>query len=299
MQTADKTIARWVEAFILAKRAEGRASSTIRFYREKLPRLLRWWAAQSILTPADITPDSLRRLLVDLEAEGHNPGGLLTYYRAARAFVRWWAAETEPPNWRNPFERVKAPAVPDEPLDPATVADVRALLEGCTTRTGHRNRAAILALFDTGIRAGELVALDRADVDATLGTVTIRRGKGGKGRAAFLGQKARRAMRAYLNRRGDRAGPLFLAEHGGRLTYKGLREIVRRAAKAAGIPPPKLHALRRGFAIETLRGGADLLTVARLLGHAGTEVTERYLKLLPDDLQTAHAKTSPGDKLTR
>lgn len=283
---------------MLAKRAERKKPSTQKFYKDKFIKVARWFDERGIADPATITPEHVREFLVWLADEGHGAGGIHGYYRVVRAFVRWWAKETEPTNWRDPFPKVRAPKVPDELLDPVSVATVRALVAACKTRRQVRNRALILTLFDTGVRASELTALDREDADEISGVLVVKQGKGDKSRVVFLGHSARRALRAYLRERGEKSGPLFISEYGGRFSYRGLREVIQHAAKRAGVPPPPLHAFRRGFAVESLRGGMNVVELARLLGHSDLETTQKYLKLIHDDLREAHARTSPADKIT-
>ncbi|HET8685343.1 MAG TPA: tyrosine-type recombinase/integrase, partial [Methanosarcina sp.] len=80
------------------------------------------------------------------------------------------------------------------------------------------------------------------------------------------------------------------------LTYGGLRGIITRRSKQVGISTPSLHSFRRAFAINMLRAGVDLVTLARLMGHTSLTVLQRYLKQIPDDLRIAHAKGSPVDQ---
>jgi integrase/recombinase XerD len=81
-----------------------------------------------------------------------------------------------------------------------------------------------------------------------------------------------------------------------RLAYGGLRALLERQAKMAGIGIPTAHSFRRAFAITMLRNGTDLVTLARLMGHTNLKVLQRYLKQLPEDLQDAHRKASPVDR---
>jgi integrase/recombinase XerD len=74
--------------------------------------------------------------------------------------------------------------------------------------------------------------------------------------------------------------------------------VVRRRALKAGLDKePSLHSFRRAFAIGALRGGVDLMSLQRLLGHADLSVIRRYLAQTEDDLQAAHRKGSPVDNL--
>jgi len=128
--------------------------------------------------------------------------------------------------------------------------------------------------------------------------VAVQRGKGGKPRAVFLGAKSRRAVLRYLRKRGSpEAGPLWVTVTGGRLTYSGLRQIVRRRAVAADVPVPSLHSFRRAFALACLRNGVDLVSLQRMLGHADLSVIRRYLAQTTEDLQEAHRKGGPVDRL--
>jgi integrase/recombinase XerD len=197
--------------------------------------------------------------------------------------------------------RVQAPKLPQDPLPPVPLDDLRKMLAVCEPRTflGDRDRAALLALLDTGCRAAEFLALDVADVALSGGAVSIHQGKGRKGRVTFLGAKARKALLAYLRHRlqAGPAAPLWVTVEGGRLTYAGLRQMVRRRAEAAGVKAPSLHSFRRAFALASLRAGMDIVSLQRLLGHADLSVIRRYLAQTEDDLAEAHRKASPVDRL--
>jgi integrase/recombinase XerD len=79
--------------------------------------------------------------------------------------------------------------------------------------------------------------------------------------------------------------------------YGGLRQIIRRRAEKAGIDPPPLHAFRRAFALASLRGGMDVYSLQRLMGHADLSVLRRYLAQTEADLQAAHERAGPVDHL--
>ena len=180
------------------------------------------------------------------------------------------------------------------------LTDLKAMLASCERRsfTGDRDRAILLALLDSGCRASELTALNIGDVNLSTGTVIVREGKGGKRRATFLGAKARQGLLRYLRHRPDvkSVDPLWVTRAGGRLSYWGLRQIVRRRADKAEVPTPSLHSFRRAFAILSLRSGTDLVTLQRLLGHADLSMLRRYLKQTEDDLRAAHEKHGPVDQ---
>lgn len=284
--------------FLRDRQARGLAAGSLKFYRQKLTLLLDYCNRNGLQAVGDVSADTLRAWLLELAAH-HNPGGLHAAYRTTRALFRWFEAEFEPDGWRNPIDRVKAPKVPVELLEPADDAAIRAMLKTCSlaTLTGARDGALLLFLLDSGCRAAELLALNRGDYDPFTGKGAIRQGKGGKGRVVFIGRKTRRAMRQYLNQRQDNAPALWVTVGGGRLTYDGLRSIITRRARAAGVKPPALHGFRRLFALECLRGGMDVRTLQAIMGHSSLTMLIRYTKLTADDLQTAHDQAGPVDRL--
>jgi integrase/recombinase XerD len=197
--------------------------------------------------------------------------------------------------WRNPINKVKPPRVDIEPLEPVPMEVIKAMLATCGNNfTGRRDRSIILFLLDTGVRAGELLALDRQDVDPLQGDVLIRKSKSRKPRTVFIGRTARKALRVYLKIREDAARALFVSDEGERLQKDGLRQIMVRRSKRAQVQTPSLHSFRRAFALAMLRTGVDLLTISRLLGHSDLSLLNRYIRQNADDLRNT---PSPVDGL--
>ena len=286
--------------FYQAKKAEGLSPFTLTFYRQQLAHFLKYCEAQSITQITEVTPVTLREFMLWHEETGHNPGGIHAAYRTVKVFLKWCDLEIEPDNWKNPIRKVKAPRVDLEPLEPARLDDISKLVDICKTDSflDLRDKALFLFLLDTGTRARECTSLDLQDIDIFSGEITIRQGKGGKPRTVFSGQKTRRAIRAYLKKRGGEGSPaLWITGDRERLSYGGLRGLVTRRAEQAGIETPALHSFRRAFAISMLRAGTDLITLARLMGHSDLTILQRYLKQIPDDLRAAHVKGSPVDTL--
>ncbi|MCC6260799.1 MAG: tyrosine-type recombinase/integrase [Anaerolineales bacterium] len=286
-------------AFLLDRKAQNMTEQTQRFYRVKLEYFINWLDTQAVKSVAELTPELLREFFIAMSERGHNAGGVHAVYRTVKAFLRWYALEFEPLEWRDPLKKVKPPKVDIEPLEPVAIETVRAMLDTCKRGkfTDERDRAILLFLLDTGVRAGELIALDRQDADIFTGDILIRKSKSRKPRTVFLGRQARRALRAYLKIRDDMARALFVNSYGERLKMAGLRQVMVRRANKAGVPIPPLHSFRRAFALAMNRAGVDLLTIARLLGHADLSILERYIKQTGDDLREAHERGSPVDGL--
>jgi integrase/recombinase XerD len=231
-------------------------------------------------------------------SEGHCPGGRHAAYRVLKTFLRWYDDEVEPEGWRNPIDKVKAPKLEEEPLDPVELQTVNAMTAVCDKSfLGRRDRAILLFLLDTGLRARELLSMNINDINFITGMVRLLAGKGRKPRDVVISKDTRKTVRAYLKLRQDNLTALFVLEdQTDRLGYGGLRLIFERRAKQANVEEPTAHDFRRAFAITMLRNGCDLITLSRLMGHASLKVLRRYLKELPDDLQEAHRKASPVDR---
>ena len=293
---------REMEEFIIDRQSRGHAPGTIAYYR----RCLRYWAdflgEQGVESVQETTPSHVRRFLVELAQCGHSPGGVATIFTGLRAFLRWYAREWASEGW-DPLARVQAPKRPQERLEPLSLDDFQAMLASCSTRTftGLRDRALLLTLLDTGLRHQELTDLEVADLDLSTGQVVVRQGKGRKGRAVYIGRRTRRALAAYLRQRRRQglatAGPLWVQRSGERLSKAGIRQVVRRAARRAGVPEPGMHAFRRAFAVNSLRNGMDLVTLQRLMGHADLSTLNRYLALVDEDLRRAQARHGVVDRM--
>jgi len=289
-----------VESFLIDRKTQGLARGTIEFYRVKLQLFLDFAESHALTQLTELTPDFLRQFLLYLEEEKHNPGGVHSFFRSLRAFLKWVDfEEVAPEGWKNPINKIKSPKVPLEPIEPVSLVDVSLLLATCKRGkfTGERDRAILLTLLDTGARAQELCNLNLEDVDLASGAAMIRQGKGRKPRVVFFGRKTRRAIRAYLRGRKDNHPALWVTQSGERICYITLRELLRRRAKQAGIPMASPHDFRRSFALEMLRNGADIFALQRLMGHADLQILRRYLAQTDTDLQRAHDKGGPVDNM--
>ena len=169
--------------------------------------------------------------------------------------------------------------------------------------TGTRDRAMLLTLLDTGLRASELCALLIGDVDMKTGKVDVKHGaqggaKGGKGRVVYLGKAARRALWRYLATREDGEdprAPLFLGKFDRPLSKETLRLLVKNLGKKAEVKKSHPHRFRHTFSITYLRSGGDLFTLQALLGHGSLDMVQRYAKIAQIDIQQAHRRASPAD----
>jgi integrase/recombinase XerD len=175
-----------------------------------------------------------------------------------------------------------------------------------SARLGARDRAILETLYATGIRASECAGLELSDLDLGAGELLVRDGKGRKDRLVPLLGRARHALGLYLQGsrqellRDPRETTLFLSRQGRRLGVPGLRQIVRTAARSAGIGRAvTTHALRHTCATQLVRGGADIRHVQELLGHRSVETTAVYTCVAVEDLRRVIARCHPRARQIR
>jgi len=118
-------------------------------------------------------PSIIREYLLWLEGKGHNKGGVHAHFRVLRSFLYWYELENDLVGWANPIRKVKVKSLREEPLEPADVEAVMAMISVCGKDfTGVRDKLIMLVLLDTGLRASELLALDIINVNPVLGDST-------------------------------------------------------------------------------------------------------------------------------
>lgn len=286
-----------IQAFILDRKASGVSKATIKTYGVEFRRFLAFCDSHFILSIQTLTPFILRSYLVHLESTGRNPGGVHIGYRTVKSLLLWYENEVEPDNWKNPIRKVKPPKLPLLPIEPVALETVEKLYSVCEGEgfNAIRDRAMLLFLLDTGLRAFEACGADLGDLDLLSGQLLIRQGKGGKSRIVFIGKKTRKDIRHYLRGRKDNNQAVWVSEVGERLTYEALNSMLRRRANQAGVKKPGLHDFRRAFALNSLRAGMDVFSLQKLMGHADLQVLNRYLAQNTEDLKIAHGKASPVD----
>lgn len=157
---------------------------------------------------------------------------------------------------------------------------------------------AILELFyASGIRISELVNLDVKDINLEERFIKVL-GKGRKERIVPIGTKASLAMENYFQARKElvKEGKeaLFLNSRGGRITTRGVRNIVEKHVREKGLQKRiSPHALRHSFATHLLDQGADLRTIQEFLGHSSLSTTQKYTHLTTDRLMRVYDKAHP------
>ncbi len=309
------------EGFLFHKSADGIANNTIASYRRNLREFTQFCAGLGITDIQDVTSDHIRRYLYHLRAERNLAQKTIkNQWATLSSLWTWAAAELKIPHIIR--DHVPCPKAPPPDIVPFTKDEIVKLLDATeksrrwkterrravkrTRPEASRDRAIILLLLDTGIRASELCNLNRGDVDLARGLVIVRGAKhrlSTKTRHVYLGRTARKSLWRYLADREDKLGepisdddPLIAASNWRtRLDRHAIRRMLSRCADRAGVANVYPHRFRHTFAITYLRNGGDPFTLQALLGHSSLDMVKHYIRIAEQDCENVHRRASPAD----
>jgi integrase/recombinase XerC len=276
---------------------------TVRAYRADVEALLLHAQRSGRPTLTDLDVRTLRSWLAGQQTKGLARTTIARRATAARVFTAW-AQRTG--RVHGDAGALLGSPKPHRTLPPSLRhGEVRGLLDAVAeaaldgSPAGLRDVAVVEVLYATGIRVGELVALDVDDLDTERRVMRVL-GKGRKQRTVPYGKPAADALSAWLARgRPELAVPgsgpaVFLGIRGGRLDQRAVRRLVHaRVDEVPGAPGIGPHGLRHTAATHLLEGGADLRSVQELLGHASLATTQIYTHVSADRLRRAFEQAHP------
>src|SRR6266511_2830885 len=269
--------------------AQQKSESAIVAYRVAIDDLLEWSEANGRNVLEETT-------IVDYLRSYQQRAGpaQATYYRRfllLRKFLRW-VSQRE--GVRDPFVDLEPPPKPRQERDWLTPEEFRLLLDaaGQPERNlpglAERDQLTLLALVTTGLRRSELCALEWRDLDLNgrKRSLLVQHGKGGKSRRQPLPARlAHELLKLRDARQPAPTDPVFCGLAGGRLQETILADIIRRAAKRAGIEKHvTAHTLRHTAATWLRQELGDTRLVAEYLGHADLSTVARYAHVDRDEL---------------
>ena len=305
---------------------KGASEHTLRAYRTDLELFFGQWG----LEPGAVELSDVRAHTAFLMSKGLRKSSVGRALSTLRSFFRFLNREGYME--ANPARLVRSPKLERKLPRFLTVEEAFGLMEA-PGKTGGRDKikrgfgvardsAVLELLYSSGLRVGELAALDLDDLNLNEGMVKVR-GKGKKERLVPVGSKAVSALRQYIaerfgllkslrEKKPDRAEkaktageavrplgtgnriPLFINRSGGRLTERTLRREVVACARRA-LPGKKAtpHTLRHTFASHLLQAGADLRVIQELLGHSSLSTTQKYTHLDIEHLMDVYDKAHP------
>ena len=200
----------------------------------------------------------------------------------------------------NPARLLRNPKTPQKLPQVITAEQAGAIIDGSLgvqPERPHprRDRAILELLYGCGVRVSELAALNLQDIDLNEQWIRVR-GKGRKERQVPIPGKSADSLVAWLKERAGKPQQtaVFLNHHGGRLTDRSIRNIVKfYSSQIAGDDSLHPHSLRHAFATHLLQDGADLRAIQELLGHARLSTTQKYTQVSLTDLMAVYDKAHP------
>lgn len=271
-----------VERFVEALRSAGADEKTVKSYRSALMDFALFVGNKRLgeVVVEDITRWRLERLEKgfrrekpardEYEARRKRRVTLHYYTLFLRSFFRWAGHPVQVPVVRLP---------PGRHIDVLGRDEVARLL---SSSRDPLDRLIVSLLFETGLRARELLELRVSDIDPAARRIRVRRSKYGRERIVFYGPLSQAALEEWLTLQRPRPNDRLIP-----LTYTGLYKRLKTLARRAGIDPARLrpHILRHTFATESLRGGMSLIALQKILGHSDVKTTQIYTHLAIDDLK--------------
>ncbi|MDP0489855.1 MAG: tyrosine recombinase XerC [Verrucomicrobiota bacterium JB023] len=290
-----------IDSFILFLATErGLSPAYQSSVRQSLDALATWAAGKKLTHARDLGTDDLSAFLSQRRKEGLSPSSQRILVVHLKIFFRFLVSRRHLEH--DPAEPLLAPKTTAKLPDTLSAAHVAKLL--ASINRDHflaRRDLAILELFySSGLRLSELCQFRFENYDEEDGILRVT-GKGNKTRLVPIGRKAIDAINDYLRnerpslvKSGKTSSHLFLSVRGGPLSPDRVRQIVKKRAEAAGLPPGIYpHLLRHSFATHLLEGGADLRVIQELLGHADISTTQIYTHLDQKHLIETHRSFHP------
>lgn len=278
-----------VEGFLVGQAGEV-SESTRRWYRRRLGDFC------AFAGPADlneITPGVLRAYRAHLVERAMSPHSVHGYQRAVRRLFSWLMDEGMVD--RNVARDVPLVKLPHQVPKALSDDDLDRLLTHLPCED-VRDRAIVLLLADTGCRVGGLCGLTLEAVDLENRCASVVE-KGQRGRRVYFTEMTAETLALYLSVRPvSQSDALFLSKSGTALTTNGVRLMLERVGRRAGVKGRcNAHSFRHAFARSFLRNGGNLAALGRILGHTpGSTVTARYYAVWDDrELQEYHDRYSP------
>lgn len=273
----------YVELFLSAKRIEGCSEKTLNYYKSTIDALI------STLNKdvKHIETDDVRRYLTDYQAKKNSSKVTIdNIRRILSSFFSW--LEDESYILKSPVRRihkVKTSTIIKETYSDEELEQMR---DNCNEL---RDLAIIDMLASTGMRIGEMVLLNRSDIDFEERECVVF-GKGSKERVVYFDARTKIHLQDYLDSRTDDNEALFvtLRSPHDRITIGGVETRLREFGKQIGIKKVHPHKFRRTLATMAIDKGMPIEQLQRLLGHSKIDTTLQYAMVKQSNVKNAHRK---------
>lgn len=270
----------YMRVFLDAKRIEGRAESTIHRYEYILSRVL-----DGINVPIkNVSTYHIRDYLTAMKNHGDADKTIESERSVINSFFGW--LQREGLLDRNPCANVGAVKCAKKVRLPFSTTEIERLKESCED---VRDKAIICFLLSTGCRINEMCHVDRDDINFQTLECTVE-GKGNKQRTVYIDSVTAMLLKRYFKTRDDLYPAAFIGKGTERIEPEGVRRMLQRTARKAGVDNVHPHRFRRTLATNLINRGMPIQEVSRILGHENINTTMMYVYIDQKQLKTSYQR---------
>ena len=272
-----------LKAFLSAKQVEGCSQPTICYYGNTIKLL----ADNMPKRFTDYSTEDIRAYLAVFQQK-HNASKVTVdnVRRIFSSFFSW--LEEEDFILKNPVRRIHKVKTGTQVREVLSDESLESIRDTCTR---SRDLAMVDLLASTGMRVGELVKLNREDINFTERECVVF-GKGNKQRIVYFNARAKIHLQQYLNERSDQNEALFVSlnDPKKRLQISGVEVRLRKIGREANVPRVHPHKFRRTLATMAIDKGMPVEQVQKLLGHVKIDTTMHYAMVSQNNVKLSHRR---------
>ena len=272
-----------LDSFLTAKRIEGCSEKTLRYYRDTIIAMITAVGKQ----PKQIMTEDLRLYLTTYQTERRSSKVTIdNIRRILSSFFSW--LEDEDFIVKSPVRRIHKVKTAKIIKDTYTDEALELMRDNCGN---PRDLAMIDLLASSGMRVGEMVALNRDDINFNERECVVF-GKGNKERLVYFDARTKIHLQNYLDSRSDTSSALFVSLKAPyeRLKIGGVEVRLRELGKRLNISKVHPHKFRRTLATSAIDKGMPIEQVQQLLGHQKIDTTMHYAMVKQQNVKLAHRK---------
>ena len=272
-----------LDSFITAKRIEGCSEKTLKYYRTTIENMIEA-VGKSV---RHIQTEDLRTYLTNYQQK-NSPSRVTidNIRRILSSFFSW--LEDEDYIIKSPVRRIHKVKTATNVKETYTDEDLEKMRDNCVEL---RDLAIIDMLASTGMRIGEMVLLNKADIDFNERECVVF-GKGDKERVVYFDARTKIHLRNYINSRTDENPALFVTLRSPfeRIKIGGIETRLRKMGKELEIEKVHPHKFRRTLATMAIDKGMPIEQLQQLLGHKRIDTTLQYAMVKQSNVKQAHRK---------
>ena len=273
----------YVEMFLAGKKIEGRSEKSLKYYQSTIEKMIEKIGK----TVKHITTDDLRGYLSEYQRENYSSKVTIDNIRRILSSFFGWL-EDEDYILKSPVRRIHKVKTGKSIKETYTDEQLELMRDSCEE---PRDLAMVDLLASTGMRVGEMVLLNREDINFEERECIVF-GKGDKERIVYFDARAKMHLQNYLKTRIDDNKALFvsLSVPHKRLEIGGVEVRLRKIGKALGIEKVHPHKFRRTLATMAIDKGMPIEQLQQLLGHQRIDTTLQYAMVKQSNVKIAHRK---------